>query len=69
MKNYLFTLLQIWGISKRNFTIIGEEIMINFGTISEKDRELFFLTDSIEDGVTKIRTAYEREEPMPNFYF
>ena len=43
--------------------------MINFDTISEKDKDLFFLTDSIEDGVTKIRTAYELEEPMPNFYF
>jgi predicted Rossmann-fold nucleotide-binding protein len=43
--------------------------MIAYGTISEKDRELFFLTDSIEDGVAKIRAMYEREEPMPNFYF
>ena len=42
--------------------------MISHATISEKDR-IFFLTDSIEDAVAKIRAAYEREEPMPNFYF
>ena len=74
------TLVQTKKISTIPIVLIGvdywsglvswiEEIMINFGTISEKDRDLFFLTDSIEDGVTKIRTAYEREEPMPNFYF
>ena len=74
------TLVQTKKISTIPIVLIGveywsglvswiEEIMINFGTISEKDRDLFFLTDSIEDGVTKIRTAYELEEPMPNFYF
>ena len=74
------TLVQTKKISTIPIVLIGvdywsglvswiEEIMINSGTISEKDRDLFFLTDSIEDGVTKIRTAYELEEPMPNFYF
>jgi len=74
------TLVQTQKVSTIPIILIGvdywsglvswiEETMITHGTISEKDRELFFLTDSIEDGVAKIRAMYEREEPMPNFYF
>lgn len=74
------TLVQTQKISRIPIVLIGvdywgglvswiEEIMISHATISEKDRDLFFLTDSIEDAVAKIRAAYEREEPMPNFYF
>jgi uncharacterized protein (TIGR00730 family) len=74
------TLVQTQKVSTIPIVLIGvdywsglvswiEDTMIAYGTISEKDRELFFLTDSIEDGVAKIRAMYEREEPMPNFYF
>ena len=74
------TLVQTQKVSTIPIILIGvgywsglvswiEETMITHGTISEKDRELFYLTDSIEDGVAKIRSMYEREEPMPNFYF
>jgi uncharacterized protein (TIGR00730 family) len=74
------TLVQTKKVSTIPIVLIGvdywsglvswiEDTMIAYGTISEKDRELFFLTDSIEDGVAKIRAMYEREEPMPNFYF
>ena len=74
------TLVQTQKVSTIPIILIGvdywsglvswiEETMITHGTISERDRELFFLTDSIEDGVAKIHAMYEREEPMPNFYF
>ena len=74
------TLVQTQKVSTIPIILIGvdywsglvswiEETMITHGTISEKDRELFFLTDSIEDGVARIRAMYESEEPMPNFYF
>ena len=74
------TLVQTQKVSTIPIILIGvdywsglvswiEETMITHGTISERDRKLFFLTDSIEDGVAKIHAMYEREEPMPNFYF
>lgn len=74
------TLVQTQKVSRIPIVLIGvdywgglvswiKETIIGHATISEKDRDLFFLTDSIEDGVDKIRATYVHEEPMPNFYF
>ena len=74
------TLVQTKKVSKIPIILIGkdywgglvhwiENTMMNEGTISAKDRNLFYLTDSIEEGVQKIREVYEVQEPMPNFYF
>jgi len=74
------TLVQTNKVSKIPIILIGKEYwgglvhwiettMINERTISSSDRELFYLTDSIEEGVQKIREIYEVQEPMPNFYF
>ena len=46
-----------------------ETTMVEWGTISEKDRNLFKLTDSCEEGVNHICDFYQKQEPMPNFYF
>ena len=46
-----------------------EGTMTEWGTISEKDRNLFKLTDNCEEGVEYICDFYRKQEPMPNFYF
>lgn len=39
------------------------------GTISEKDSDLFHVTDSKEEAVKIICDFYEKKEPKPNFSF
>jgi len=43
--------------------------MKEWGTISEKDSDLFHITDSCEEGVQLITDFYSKEDPKPNFYF
>ena len=74
------TLVQTNKISKIPIVLFGTEYwkgltdwinstMIEWGTISENDPELFTVTDSIEEGVEVISSFYEKQEPLPNFYF
>lgn len=46
-----------------------ENTMKEWSTISQDDTDLFIVTDSCEDGVEHICDFYQKQEPMPNFYF
>ncbi|MFN1834114.1 TIGR00730 family Rossman fold protein [Balneola sp. MJW-20] len=46
-----------------------EKTMKVAGTISDKDTDLFHLTDSPEEVIEIITDFYSKKEPMPNFYF
>ncbi|MDR9414907.1 MAG: TIGR00730 family Rossman fold protein [Gracilimonas sp.] len=46
-----------------------ENTMKQKGTISEKDTDLFHITDSTDEAVEIICDFYSKKEPMPNFYF
>lgn len=43
--------------------------MKEWGTISDKDSDLFHVTDSTDEAVKIICDFYSKKEPMPNFYF
>lgn len=43
--------------------------MKEWGTISDKDTDLFHVTDSTDEAVKIICDFYSKKEPMPNFYF
>ncbi len=43
--------------------------MVEWGTISEKDVDLFHVTDSTDEAVQIICDFYSKKEPMPNFSF
>jgi len=72
------TLIQTHKISKIPIILFGKDYwgglvdwinktMIETGTISEKDTDLFHVTDSKEEAVKIICDFYEQKEPMPNF--
>ena len=74
------TLIQTKKISKIPVVLFGSEYwsgltdwientMKSWGTISNNDTELFFVTDSCEDGVDHICAYYQQHEPMPNFHY
>lgn len=74
------TLVQTHKVSKIPIILFGSDYwgglvswinstMMEWGTISEKDSELFMVTDSLEEGVNYICDFYKKQEPMPNFYF
>jgi uncharacterized protein (TIGR00730 family) len=46
-----------------------ENTMKRWGTISDKDTQLFHLTDSTDEAVEIICDFYSKKEPMPNFHF
>lgn len=46
-----------------------ENTMKEWGTISDKDTDLFHVTDSTDEAVEIICDFYSQQEPMPNFYF
>lgn len=46
-----------------------ENTMKTWGTISDKDTDLFHITDSTDEAVEIICDFYSQQEPMPNFYF
>lgn len=46
-----------------------ETTMMEWGTISEKDADLFHVTDSTDEAVEIICDFYSKKEPMPNFNF
>ena len=46
-----------------------ENTMKEWGTISDKDTDLFHVTDSTDEVVDIICDFYIKKEPMPNFYF
>ncbi len=72
------TLIQTHKISKIPIVLFGSEYwgglvdwikgtMTRWGTISEADHDLFFVTDSPKEAVDIICDFYENEEPSPNF--
>ncbi|RNC85793.1 MAG: TIGR00730 family Rossman fold protein [Balneola sp.] len=74
------TLIQTKKISKIPVVLFGKEYwsglidwisdtMKSWGTISENDTDLFFVTDSCEEGVDHICDYYQKHEPMPNFHY
>ena len=74
------TLVQTNKISKIPIVLFGSEYweglvgwinstMKEWGTISDKDSDLFFVTDSTTEAVEHICDFYKKQEPMPNFYF
>tara|TARA_R110000868_G_scaffold304437_7_gene565037 strand:+ start:7184 stop:7894 length:711 start_codon:yes stop_codon:yes gene_type:complete len=74
------TLIQTKKISKIPIVLFGSEYwkgltdwingtMKEWGTISEKDTDLFIVTDSCEEGVKHICEFYKVHEPKPNFHF
>ncbi len=74
------TLIQTHKISKIPIVLFGSDYwgglvdwihsaMIAEGTISEKDMDLFHVTDSREEAVNIICDFYEKKEPKPNFSF
>lgn len=74
------TLIQTKKISKIPVVLFGKEYwagltdwientMKEWGTISDNDTELFFVTDSCEEGVNHICSYYQKHEPMPNFHY
>ncbi len=44
-----------------------KKTMLTQGMISEKDLELFYLVDSVEEAVEVIEDFYEKYELKPNF--
>lgn len=46
-----------------------ERTMKEWGTISDKDTDLFHVTDSTDEAVDIICDFYSKKEPMPNFNF
>lgn len=46
-----------------------ERTMKEWGTISDKDTDLFHVTDSTDEAVEIICDFYSKKEPMPNFNF
>ncbi len=74
------TLIQTHKISKIPIILFGSDYwkglvdwinntMLEAGTISEKDSDLFHVTDSKEEAVKIICDFYEKKEPKPNFSF
>jgi|TARA_R100000541_G_scaffold59006_2_gene71425 hypothetical protein len=74
------TLIQTHKISKIPIILFGSDYwtglvdwinktMKEAGTISEKDSDLFHVTDSKEEAVKIICDFYEKKEPKPNFSF
>lgn len=74
------TLIQTHKISKIPIILFGSEYwgglvdwinstMKETGTISEKDSDLFHVTDSKTEAVDIICNFYEKKEPKPNFSF
>ncbi|HCI70666.1 MAG TPA: TIGR00730 family Rossman fold protein, partial [Balneola sp.] len=74
------TLIQTHKISKIPIILFGSDYwtglvdwinktMKEAGTISEKDSDLFHVTDSKEEAVKIICDLYEKKEPKPNFSF
>ncbi len=74
------TLIQTKKISKIPVVLFGSEYwngltdwientMKSWGTISDHDTELFYVTDSCEEGVDHICAYYQQHEPMPNFHY
>ena len=74
------TLIQTHKISKIPIILFGSDYwkglvdwinntMMEAGTISEKDSDLFHVTDSKEEAVKIICDFYEKKEPKPNFSF
>lgn len=74
------TLIQTRKITQIPIVLFGSEYwaglkdwmdntMKEWGTISEKDTDLFHVTDSTDDAVQIICDFYSKKEPMPNFYF
>lgn len=74
------TLIQTLKISTIPIVLIGSEYwnglvdwikntMLREGTISEKDLDLFQVTDSKEEAVQIICDFYDKTEPKPNFSF
>ena len=72
------TLIQTHKISKIPIILVGSDYwgglvdwinstMKEAGTISEKDSDLFHVTDSKEEAVKIICDFYEKKEPKPNF--
>lgn len=74
------TLIQTHKISKIPIILFGSDYwgglvdwinstMKEAGTISDKDSDLFHVTDSKEEAVKIICDFYEKKEPKPNFSF
>ncbi len=74
------TLIQTQKISRIPIVLFGTDYwgglvewikntMLEWGTISEKDLDLFQLTDTPEGAAEIISEFYQKKEPMPNFYF
>lgn len=74
------TLVQTHKVSKIPIILFGSDYwgglvswinttMKEWGTVSDKDSELFIVTDSLEEGVNYICDFYKKQEPMPNFNF
>ncbi|MEQ8578639.1 MAG: TIGR00730 family Rossman fold protein [Balneola sp.] len=74
------TLIQTHKITKIPIILFGSDYwnglvdwinntMMEAGTISEKDSDLFHVTDSKEEAVKIICDFYEKKEPKPNFSF
>ncbi len=72
------TLIQTHKISKIPIVLFGSQYwgglvewikgtMTEWGTISEADHDLFFVTDSPQEAVDIICDFYKNEEPSPNF--
>jgi hypothetical protein len=74
------TLVQTHKISRIPIILFGSEYwggmvewikttMVEWGTISEKDLDLFHVTDDPDETARIIMDFYQKKEPMPNFYF
>lgn len=74
------TLIQTRKISQIPIVLFGseywgglvdwmEKTMKEQGTISDKDTDLFHVTDSTDEAVEIICDFYQQKEPQPNFYF
>ncbi len=74
------TLIQTHKISKIPIVLVGtdfwgglvdwiEGTMKEWGTISDKDTDLFHVTDDCEEAVDIICDFYKKKQPMPNFNF
>ncbi len=74
------TLIQTHKISQIPIVLFGSEYwsglvdwinrtMKEAGTVSEKDTNLFHVTDSKETAVDIICDFYDKKDPKPNFYF
>ncbi|MEO1023186.1 MAG: TIGR00730 family Rossman fold protein [Bacteroidota bacterium] len=74
------TLIQTQKITQIPIVLYGTEYwngllewvnttMKEWGTISDKDTDLYHITDSPKEAVDIICDFYSKKEPMPNFYF